>query len=98
MRLQFSKFYSPDDTPGSAGTTSDEKETIELLNEEPDEVLDITPSDKKERMDGTEETTEETDEDAEKSEEIDELADIEEELKGPKEEDLELTTPVRRRE
>src|SRR6187399_1594582 len=41
---------------------------------------------------------EEGEEDGEKSKEDDELKEIEEELDGPKEEDLELMTPVRRRE
>lgn len=99
MRLQFNRYYSPDDTPGTTAPVADEKDTIELLNEEPDEVLDITPGDRKEERDETDEGTQDEEEDGkEGEEENDELADIEEELKGPKEEDLELTTPVRRRE
>jgi hypothetical protein len=94
MRQLFSNFiqypsYSPDDATG--GSSDDNLETLELLNaEEPEEVLDL-PSKAKEP---SEENEDETKED----EEIDELKEIEEELEGPKEEDLELTTPVRRKE
>ena len=82
-----------DDTEAAAPDTGvSSEDTFELLNvEEEPEVLDIdkTPAPK---------TDEEVSDEEEKPEEIDELAEIEEELEGPKEEDLELTTPVRRRE
>jgi len=99
MRLQFNDFlrvyYSPDDAPGtsSQGDGSGEEETFELLNvEDEPEVLDLKGI--KEKAIGDEEGTDDEDE----SEEEDELKEIEEELEGPKEEDLELTTPVRRKE
>jgi len=88
MLLQFNKFYSPDDAPGSG---SEETDTFELINEdEPEETLDITKPAKTEG--------EETEDEEKEEEEVDELKEIEEELEGPKEEDLELMTPVRRRE
>lgn len=94
MRLQFNRFYSPDDNPGLGGT-EDDADTFELLNvDEPEEVLDIKGVKEKAIGDDTDEIVDETDED----EEPDELKEIEEELEGPKEEDLELTTPVRRKE
>lgn len=100
MHLLFSKFFSPDDTPGVSGATDEGKETFELLNEEESqETLDLTTPKKtgvKDEED-TEKEDEETKEGTEEGE-IDELKEIEEELEGPKEEDLELTTPVRRRE
>jgi hypothetical protein len=91
----FQFFYSPDDTPGSSEGESD---TFELLNaEEPEEVLDLPKPGKTD--DGSLESDDETPEDGEdEGDEKDELKEIEEELQGPKEEDLELTTPVRRRE
>jgi len=101
MRPLFSNFhfyYSPSDITGGGGGASDPddgKETFELLNEEEpaEEVLELPKSAPKDGPDDEEE-----DEDEEKDEEVDELKEIEEELEGPKEEDLELTTPVRRKE
>src|SRR6187431_2717864 len=94
MRLLFNKFYSPEDASGNAG---DETDTFELLNEAeevPEEVLDLPKPKKIGDVDeGIEEGKEEDEE-----EEEDELKEIEEELKGPSEEDLELMTPVRRKE
>jgi hypothetical protein len=101
MRLLFSNllpFYSPDDSAG--GTVADDNlDTFELLNEEAsDEILDLTSEGKKGPKEGGEdEDTGEQGEEGE-DEEIDELKEIEDELKGPSEEDLELMTPVRRRE
>jgi len=96
MNLRFSKFFSPDDVPGTGGTGTPttgerEKETFELLNaEEEPEVLEL----------GKEEDAEDTEDKDEEGEdeEKDELKELEEELEPPKEEDLELMTPVRRRE
>lgn len=93
MHPQFNKLFATPDAPAGAGEKESD-ETFELLNaEEEPEVLDITPK-------KTEEGDEEEGEKGEKEEpeEIDELKEIEEELEGPKEEDLELMTPVRRRE
>jgi hypothetical protein len=79
--------------------TDDGKETLELLNEEP-ETLDL-PEPGKSKDSGISEKEEKDDEKEEEiaDEEVDdELKEIEEELKGPTEEDLELMTPVRRKE
>jgi len=85
---------SPEDA-GSGGGSDDNLETLELLNEPEteDETLDITGVKEK-----SGEVTDDTDKDEDEDEEVDELKEIEEELAGPKEEDLELTTPVRRKE
>jgi len=86
-------------TEGGGGSESSESEleTLELLNEEdPVETLEL-PKTKKEATDDTDDDETEK-EDGDEEEEVDELKEIEEELEGPKEEDLELTTPVRRRE
>lgn len=97
MYRQFNKLMSelhaPADSTTGGATQSPElgkEDIIELLGEDDakEEVLDLTPADK--------EVDEEVDK--EKVEEVDELKEIEEELKGPSEEDLELTTPVRRKE
>jgi hypothetical protein len=88
----FNKFYSPDDNPGTTPPAS-EPDTFELLSEEEpeEETLELDKSAPKE--------PEEDEEDEDKEEEPeDELKEIEEELQGPKDEDLELTTPVRRKE
>jgi len=83
-------------------TLGKEKETLELLNEEEvqdEETIDLSENKGKEGKSAEGETdTEGEGEEGESSEEIDELKEIEEELQGPKEEDLELTTPVRRKE
>lgn len=92
MNLQFSKFYSP--AEGGGGSDDKPEETFELLNvEEEPEVLEL-PKDKKEPEEEDEDKVEAEDE----TEPEDELKEIEEELEGPKEEDLELMTPVRRKE
>lgn len=92
--------HAPADTTGGGNDSGEQ--TFELLNvEEPEEVLDITPKSPKEDKGEETEEDEESEEKAEEEEtedEDDELKEIEEELEGPKEEDLELTTPVRRRE
>jgi hypothetical protein len=86
--------------PDTGATAESEKETLELLNEEdvaePEEVIELDkPKSKKELEEGADEDEEESEE---TETEDDELKEIEEELKGPKDEDLELTTPVRRKE
>src|SRR3990167_5987165 len=66
-----------------------------------DDTLDLDDTkDKKPELKTKEEVTEEIDETEEldEDEEVDELAELEEELKDPSEEDLELTTPVKKRE
>ena len=89
------------EAPKGGGGTLD---TIELLGEdEPEETLDITPPkpkiDKEAGVSGEdEEETPDEDKEDKEDEEIDELKELEEELEGPSEEDLELMTPVRRKE
>lgn len=85
MNLLFNKFIEYFDAPD----TESKADTIELLNEEEPEILELPKSEKK---DGEEKEVE--------PEEKDELKEIEEELERPKEEEelLELTTPVRRKE
>lgn len=77
------------DEPEIPDTELGTLDVVELLGEEePQETLDIsTPVKAKKTTEGEEEP-----------EEVDELKELEEELEGPKEEDLELTTPVRRKE
>lgn len=88
--LLFSKYFA--DEGGGSSTPSDisVEGTLEALSaEEPKEdILDISEAGEDEG-----EKTEE-----EEPKETDELAELEEELKEPDETDLELTTPVRRRE
>jgi hypothetical protein len=97
MNLRFNKFYATEgggaSIPDATGTSED-LDTLELLNVEDDEVkeepLDLDddaelPTDRENAVD--------IDPDEE-----DPLKEIEEEIKLPSEEDLELTTPVRRKE
>ena len=97
MNLSLIKYFSPESDSKSGGSDEGEKETFELLNaeEEPVETLELP---KKDKPKDDEEVDEDKDEDEKDEVEIDELKEIEEELEGPKEEDLELMTPVRRRE
>jgi hypothetical protein len=95
MNLQFSKYFAPGEGGGSGDSSESNEDTFELLNvEEPVETLELPKK-------GADEEGVEESEEEEKEEEVepeDELKEIEEELEGPKEEDLELMTPVRRRE
>lgn len=97
MHRQFNNLYAPIDS-GDSGGGDTETETFELLNEEeaPEEVLEIGKTDKP--IGKTLGESEDTEDEDKEPEEVDELKEIEEELKGPSEEDLELTTPVRRKE
>ena len=85
-----------EDTGSGGGAELGKEDIIELLSEddveEKEEPLDLTPPKK------SKEREEDGEDDNKEEEEIDELKELEEELKGPKEEDLELTTPVRRKE
>lgn len=105
MFLRFSnEFHSPD-TPTGGGTSAQssastlpegKEDTIDFLAEdEPSEPekLDLTPKTK-----STKDELDEKDEKDETDESEDELKELEEELAGPKEEKLELVTPVRRKE
>jgi len=93
MHRLFNNFYSPDDSSGNSGDETNE--TFELLNteEEPEEILELPVKKPKELGTDDEDDDKEDDE-----KEVDELKEIEEELEGPSEEDLELMTPVRRKE
>ncbi len=91
MPRLFNNLYAPADSDSGGGSDDSSLETFELLNEEtvePEETLDL--EDKRAPKSDLDDEVEE--------EEVDELKEIEEELKGPSEEDLELTTPVRRKE
>ena len=81
---------------GTSGEWTEIEETFELLNaeEEPEEVLDLTP--KTEKSGETEDDTEE--DGTGKMKKKMNLKEIEEELEGPKEEDLELTDSSSRKE
>ena len=103
MFLRFSELLAPENEGGAGGGGSlDKEEVIELLGEEPEETLDITPPkskiDKEAGVTGKDEEETPEDEQEQEEEEVDELKEIEEELEGPSEEDLELMTPVRRKE
>jgi hypothetical protein len=81
--------------PPVESKTLDKEDVIELLGEEAEEPIDLTPAPKKASPEIAEETAEEG---TEEEPEVDELKEIEEELEEPSEEDLEIMTPVRRRE
>jgi hypothetical protein len=106
-------FYSPEES-GGAGSgpmghedmvdflkDDDDKETIPLEEPKSDKTgkdkPGKTPEDKTKSEETTEEITEE-DSDEESTEEVDELEELERELKEPTDEELEIVTPVRRRE
>ena len=101
MYRPFSNSYLVQMAPADSGGGGGEEtgDTFELLNveevEEKPETLDLSDVTKPKE---DETTTEVKEEKEEEDEEIDELKELEEELKGPTEEDLELMTPVRRRE
>jgi hypothetical protein len=76
---------------GDTATADSDLDTLELLNaDEPEEKVEPLDIEEKEDTDTSEAPVED--------EEVDELKELEEELKPPSEEDLELTTPVRRKE
>jgi hypothetical protein len=78
------------EAPNTTPESTDIDDVINFLGEEEsEEVLEVKESKKEEE---TEEKTEE------KIEEVDELKELEAELEAPSEEDLELMTPVRRKE
>lgn len=107
----FSPFYSPNDsntiTPPAGGTGDVSKEDmIDFLSsdDEKEEIkLDKGKNidDKTTRKTGEsseEESEEETSEEGSEAEETDEISELEQELEGPTDEQLELVTPVRRKE
>lgn len=101
MFPRFNELLAPEGEGGAGGGSLDKEEVIELLGDESEEALDITPPKKdigKEIGDSTLDEKETPEGEEEQEEEVDELKEIEEELEGPSEEDLELMTPVRRKE
>ena len=106
QNLRFNRFYSPDGAVGTGESSTADLDTFELLNIDDDDKEEIKPLEIGETDEGRGKEEEQTDKDdkdeseegKEKEEEIDELKELEEELKEPTEEDLELTTPVRRKE
>ena len=106
--------YAPETITGAGGGNPAIEEKglskegiVDFLNEpdevQPEDILDLTDKggkktpvkageEKPEETPETEETSEET------TEEVDELAELEKELEEPSEEQLELVTPVRRKE
>lgn len=105
------RFYSPEESGGNDSGELGKEDMIEFLNTEDDEeVLELPVKKSKEKEKGDKETEEkvekaidksdkeEEESDEEESEDEDELAELEEELEGPDEEQLELMTPVRRRD
>jgi hypothetical protein len=105
------KFYSPDDAPGTGtgpiGGPTDKDDVINFLGTEDDdekEVLDLTPKKSKEKDDANPEDDEPSDDEVddadgeEAEDDEDELEDLVDETEEPDPEKLELTTPVRRKE
>lgn len=99
-------FFAPDDGPGNT-PPSGKEDIIEFLGAEDEpEVLDIHTrkiGDKNETSKASQPPAKDNDDDASEDkvddeDESDELTELEEELKGPTEEQLELVTPVRRKE
>ena len=105
-------FYAIPDGPGGSGTTDLDskdlnKDSIYDALGDDNDIIDLDDKDEKKekssKADEKEDVKPEDEDDADKTkdkedEEEDELADLEEELDGPDEEKLELTTPVRRKE
>lgn len=94
MSQLFSNLMMPEDSSSGSGELGKE-EVIELLGEEKEETLEIEP---KAKLDADAGLSEDVDDETEPEGEVDELKEIEEELEAPSEEDLELMTPVRRKE
>lgn len=99
--------FAPDTPPGTAppnagGTTKDDMLDFLNTDDDPEDKIELNENDKPEDKPKEEEKEvklEEPDEDEkDDEEEEDELEDLEDELEGPTDEQLELVTPVRRRE
>jgi len=110
MFPRFNNLYHPDPAGGPA-TPLTRGGILDVLNaNDKDDKDDKTPETELEipddedaddtLVDETEDTkeTKKTKDGEDEDEEVDELAELEEELKDPKPEDLELTTPVKKRE
>jgi len=109
MSRLINEFYGPEDT-GSGGTVEPftqasmeeflKDDEIDTPDDSP-EVLDLKPE-KKEKLDSDESPEDKTDDEdtdnEDKDEEISLEDELEEDLKEPDEEDLELITPLRRKE
>ena len=104
------QFFGPEIPPSGSGGNlpgQGKEDVIEFLggDDEPTDVIDITdkpkdkslPKDKDKPEPKAEPKDEEEDEDDDDDDD-DDLKDIEDELEGPTDEQLELTTPVRRKE
>jgi hypothetical protein len=101
----FIKLFGPEEGTGGGTTTTevpsgdmDTDDVIKFLGEDDDKVetIDLNKVDK---VKATEKSDDENDDkDDDKNDEVDELKELEEELEEPTEEQLELMTPVRRRE
>jgi hypothetical protein len=95
MHRLFNNLFMPEDSGSGGGSDESTEDTFELLNTE-DEPQEEEPAE--DLLDTSTPEIKDEEEDEETKEVDDELKEIEEELKGPTEEDLELTTPVRRKE
>lgn len=91
-------FYSPEESSGKEVIPLGKDGMIELLGEddEKEDVIDL--KDEKEDKEDEKEEKEDKENDEEETEEKDDLDELEDELKGTKEEDLELVTPLRAKE
>jgi len=103
LRWVKSELHYPPDTSSGGNVPpiggQGKEDIIEFLGEDDkEEILDIKPKTKETKEDDEEEELETKDKDDETEPEDDELKEIEEELEGPTEEQLELMTPVRRGE
>lgn len=114
LSCNFNPFYAVNDGAGSGAgniaiTNLDDKtlnkeDLYTALGEDTDDVIPLDddkktpPKEPKKKEEDVEEQSDDEDDDAKEDDEDDELKDIEEELEGPKEEQLELVTPVRRKE
>ena len=106
LKFKFQLFFSPDELPTGTGDVPsgmDKEEVIEFLGEDDGnaddkEILELEDKGKKGKTTELPKDEKEDDDDKEEKEETNELDEIEEELKEPEDEDLELITPVSRRE
>lgn len=107
FKLNLTPFYSPDDIPSIGGSGDLGKEDIvDILNEDDNdeqeddkETVRETEDKREPKKKGSKEKSEASDEeDVENLDEIEELdeEELEKEIKGPTEEDLELVTPEKR--
>lgn len=96
-------FYSPDDAGGNAGEELSANKILDILNEPDEPVEEIELKSKKEPKDAEGKSDDSDDSDSDKSDKSDEveedsLEELEDELKEPGDEDLELIEMPRRKE